>query len=101
MLSVLCIHALLIMHLQHISHPSIVSFIHAFSTPAHHILVLEHIGGGELFDLVSSPESHSRLDEPVLRRIFGELCRAAGWMHAVGLVHRDIKLESTYLSHTE
>lgn len=26
--------------------------------------------------------------------MFGELCDAVGWMHRVGLVHRDIKLES-------
>ncbi|KAJ4493366.1 kinase-like domain-containing protein, partial [Lentinula lateritia] len=29
-----------------------------------------------------------------LRRIFSELCKAVGWLHGVGLVHRDIKLES-------
>lgn len=84
--------------LKHISHPSIVSYIHAFSTPAYHVLVLEHISGGELFDLVSNPELHSQLDEPLLRRIFGELCRAVAWMHAVGLVHRDIKLENIMLT---
>ncbi|KAF8188331.1 kinase-like domain-containing protein, partial [Pholiota molesta] len=28
------------------------------------------------------------------RRIWIELCKAVGWMHGVGLVHRDIKLES-------
>ncbi|KIK59099.1 hypothetical protein GYMLUDRAFT_169952, partial [Collybiopsis luxurians FD-317 M1] len=32
--------------------------------------------------------------ESTLRRIFTELCKAVGWMHGVGLVHRDIKLES-------
>ncbi|EKM56068.1 uncharacterized protein PHACADRAFT_257118 [Phanerochaete carnosa HHB-10118-sp] len=84
--------------LKHISHPSIVSYIHAFSTPAYHVLVLEHILGGELFDLVSTPELHAQLDEPLLRRIFGELCRAVSWMHAVGLVHRDIKLENIMLT---
>lgn len=47
-----------------------------------------------MFDLVSNQELHAQLDEPLLRRIFGELCRAVSWMHAVGLVHRDIKLES-------
>ena len=32
--------------------------------------------------------------ESVLKRIWCELCKAVGWMHGVGLVHRDIKLES-------
>ena len=30
----------------------------------------------------------------MLRRMWGELCRAAGWLHGVAIVHRDIKLES-------
>ncbi|KAH9914460.1 kinase-like domain-containing protein [Fomitopsis serialis] len=85
--------------LRHIAHPSIVSYVHSFSTPAQHCLVLEYVGGGELFDLIGNPESHARLDEPLLRRMFGELCKAVGWMHGVGLVHRDIKLESTHPSH--
>ncbi|KAH9842508.1 kinase-like protein [Rhodofomes roseus] len=84
--------------LRHIAHPSIVSYVHSFSTPAHHCLVLEYVGGGELFDLTDNPESHARLDEPLLRRMFGELCKAVGWMHGVGLVHRDIKLENILLT---
>ncbi|KAE9395124.1 kinase-like protein, partial [Gymnopus androsaceus JB14] len=34
------------------------------------------------------------LGENTVQRIFLELCKAVGWMHGVGLVHRDIKLES-------
>lgn len=84
--------------LRHISHPSIVSYIHSFSTPSHHCLVLEHVGGGELFDLIDNAESHARISESLLRRMFGELCKAVGWMHGVGLVHRDIKLENILLT---
>jgi serine/threonine protein kinase len=32
----------------------------------------------------------------MMRRIWYELCKAVGWMHGVGLVRRDIKLESVY-----
>ncbi|KAJ4482821.1 kinase-like domain-containing protein, partial [Lentinula edodes] len=35
-----------------------------------------------------------KIGENTLRRIFSELCKAVGWLHGVGLVHRDIKLES-------
>jgi serine/threonine protein kinase len=81
-------------HLQHISHPSIVSYIHSFTTPTHHCLVLERIEGVELFDVINSDEKYAKMDEPLLRRIWGELCKAVGWLHEVALVHRDIKLES-------
>ncbi|EIN07917.1 kinase-like protein [Punctularia strigosozonata HHB-11173 SS5] len=84
--------------LRHISHPSIVTYLLSFSTPTHYVLGLEHVGGGELFDVVESDAKHAALDERLLRRIWGELCKAVGWMHGVGLVHRDIKLENILLT---
>ncbi|CAE6521725.1 unnamed protein product [Rhizoctonia solani] len=80
--------------LRHISHPSIVAYLHSFTTPTHHCLVVEHIGGGELFDLINKEENQNKMSESLLRRLWGELCRAVGWMHSVALVHRDIKLEN-------
>ncbi|KAK8845574.1 hypothetical protein IAR55_006289 [Kwoniella newhampshirensis] len=100
--------------LRHISHPSIVSYLDSFTTPTHHVLVLEELAGGELFDLMSVEENRKRmlLPSPVnksgesgaatddrdgegfVRRVFGELTKAVGWLHEVGVVHRDIKLEN-------
>ncbi|KAG8692482.1 hypothetical protein FRC08_009744, partial [Ceratobasidium sp. 394] len=80
--------------LRHVSHPSIVAYLHSFTTRTHHCLVVEHIGGGELFDLINLDANRNKMTEPVLRRLWGELCRAVGWMHSVALVHRDIKLEN-------
>ncbi|KAG8686087.1 hypothetical protein FRC09_014349 [Ceratobasidium sp. 395] len=80
--------------LRHISHPSIVAYLHSFTTPTHHCLVVEHIGGGELFELINLDANRNKMTEPLLRRLWGELCRAVGWMHSVALVHRDIKLEN-------
>ena len=56
--------------------------------------MLEQIDGPELLDFINSDEKYAQLDEPFLRQIWGELCKAVGWMHSVALVHRDIKLES-------
>ncbi|KAG9122988.1 hypothetical protein FRC07_000392 [Ceratobasidium sp. 392] len=80
--------------LRHISHPSIVAYLHSFTSPTHHCLVVEHIGGGELFELINLDTNRNKMTEPLLRRLWGELCRAVGWMHSVALVHRDIKLEN-------
>ncbi|WVR03587.1 hypothetical protein IAU60_000579 [Kwoniella sp. DSM 27419] len=106
--------------LRHISHPSIVSYLDSFTTPTHHVLVLEELSGGELFDLMSDDENRRRMilpspqkeveavvlaagssprvwdsaGEGFVRRVFGELTRAVGWLHEVGVVHRDIKLEN-------
>lgn len=84
--------------LRHISHPSIVAYLHSFTTLTHHCLVLEHISGGELFSLINNDDKHARVTEVLLRRMFSELCRAVSWMHSVALVHRDIKLENILLT---
>ncbi|KAI5118085.1 hypothetical protein M0805_007735 [Coniferiporia weirii] len=84
--------------LRHIAHPSIVAYLHSFTTATHHCLVLEHVAGGELFELVNSDVQYARVTEPAVRRMWGELCRAVGWMHGVSLVHRDIKLENILLT---
>lgn len=93
--------------LRHIAHPGIVSYLSSFSTPTHHCLVLERLEGGELFELVSDQANRDRMllpgsgpgyedpdGEGFVRRLFGELCKAVGWLHEVHAVHRDIKLES-------
>ncbi|KZT59722.1 kinase-like protein, partial [Calocera cornea HHB12733] len=85
-------------NMQHISHPSIVSYLHSFTTPTHHCLVLEYLAGGELFSLLDNDDKYGRMTEPLVRRMFGELARAVGWMHGVALVHRDIKLENILLT---
>ncbi|KAI4293954.1 kinase-like protein, partial [Schizophyllum commune Loenen D] len=35
------------------------------------------------------------------RKIFSDLSKAVGWMHGVGLVHRDIKLETPLIPSEE
>jgi serine/threonine protein kinase len=76
-------------------HPSLVSLSSSFSTPDYTALVLSYCPGGELFDFLADWHQDPGFTEGLARRIFGELCDAVGWMHECGLVHRDIKLEST------
>ncbi|KAK4048751.1 hypothetical protein OIV83_004517 [Microbotryomycetes sp. JL201] len=80
---------------QNVHHPALISLISAYETSAYSVLALEYAPGGELFDFINT--WHANLTEPLVRRIFGELCSAVGWMHSIGLVHRDIKLENVLL----
>ncbi|KAF8162810.1 hypothetical protein B0H34DRAFT_671957 [Crassisporium funariophilum] len=84
--------------LKHISHPNITPLLAHLSTASHHILVLPYLPGGDLLGLVNNDVAWGKLSESVLRRIWCELCKAVGWMHGVGLVHRDIKLENILLT---
>jgi serine/threonine protein kinase len=60
------------------------------------------VDGGELFDVIQNPKwgtivgGAKAAGEVLVRRIFTELARATGFLHACGVVHRDIKLESEY-----
>lgn len=78
-------------------HPSLPVLHAAFSLNTHHVIVLEYMAGGELFDVVNSDEQHSRLTGGILQRIWTELVSAVAWMHSHCVVHRDIKLESEYI----
>ncbi|EGG09854.1 uncharacterized protein MELLADRAFT_74356 [Melampsora larici-populina 98AG31] len=84
--------------LQHIRHPLLIGMKAAFETvdTLHTVLVLEHVGGGELFDLVG--RAHASFTDEFVERSMGELVAAIGWMHQLGLVHRDIKLENIILT---
>ncbi|CAK9785555.1 kinase-like protein [Cutaneotrichosporon oleaginosum] len=89
--------------LRHLVHQGVVGYVAHFSTVSHHCLVLERLQGGELFSLVEVDANRARMLRPgpgdpeghgLIRRIFGELCRAVSWLHEVEVVHRDIKLEN-------
>ncbi|KAJ7494485.1 kinase-like domain-containing protein [Mycena galericulata] len=77
--------------LRHISHPNITKLLTHLTTPSYHVLVLPYLPGGDLLGLVNSDQAHNALSESLLRRMWNELCKAVGWMHGVGLVHRDVK----------
>lgn len=96
--------------LSSIRHPNIVGFVDDFETQGYYALALESARGGELFECVQSKEwsalvrpeqgdgaeGRRAMGEQLVRRILRELCSAVGFLHDVGIVHRDIKLESTY-----
>ncbi|RXW22255.1 hypothetical protein EST38_g3623 [Candolleomyces aberdarensis] len=84
--------------LRHISHPNITPLFSFFSTPTYHVLVLPYLRGGDLLSLVNDDKAWNGLSEGVLRRIWCEICRGVGWMHSVGLVHRDVKLENVLIT---
>lgn len=97
--------------MSRLSHPCIVGFIDDFETQGYYCLALERVDGGELFDVIQNSTwsllvggekseveglDRGQSGEILIRRIFSELLRATGFLHACGVVHRDIKLESEF-----
>ena len=63
-------------------------------TEKHIGLVLEYPTGGALFDYILN---HHYLKDNVARRLFGQLVSAIGYLHKLGVVHRNLNLETVYL----
>lgn len=58
-------------------------------------IVLEYVGGGELFDFVAET---GRFSEKVTRTYFHQMMNGLYYMHCKGYAHRDIKPENILLS---
>lgn len=80
-----------------LKHPHIVHLYDILYAKDAVYLIMEIVGGGELFDFVLQKE---RLSEHEARKLFREIVSAVDYMHRSGVVHRDIKLENILLDNT-
>lgn len=59
-------------------------------------VVMEYLAGGALTDIVTS--AHTRMDESQIATVCKSVLKALAFMHANGVIHRDIKSDSILLS---
>ena len=81
--------------LRSVSHPSLVHLRAFDHDDSQALLVLTYCAGGDLFEIAS--EHRDLLSADLVQRIFAELVGAIRYLHTQLIVHRDIKLESTFL----
>lgn len=74
-----------------IQHPAIVTTYDIFETNEYLYLVLEYMGGGELYDVVAE---HGTVSELVASRVIRPILQALVYLHRNGIVHRDLKPEN-------
>jgi serine/threonine protein kinase len=79
-------------------HPNIVRLMDVFEDAENFYLVLEYMGGGDLFDYLKS--RNFKLSENQTQEIIYQLALAIEFLHSFGIVHRDIKLENVMMSDT-
>lgn len=76
-------------------HPFILNLRYAFQTDKRLYLVTEFCDGGDLFDYLK--KRGKPFKEPEGRRIAGEILLALEYIHSLGVVYRDLKLENVLL----
>jgi serine/threonine protein kinase len=69
-------------------HPNVVRLLDSFFGDGHVILALELLSGGEL---IAAIKQRGALPEAMCAKVCAELCAGLAFLHAVGIMHRDIQ----------
>ncbi|KAJ1566926.1 hypothetical protein HK405_007883 [Cladochytrium tenue] len=85
--------------MKSLNHPGIVAFLDRVDLRDHLCVVLEYVGGGELFDYIA--EHKEKIPLNVVSRLFRELAEAVYYLHTNLICHRDIKIENILLTTDE
>ena len=80
--------------LKKIRHAYVIRLLEIFETNKYLLIVMEYVENGDLLQYV---KKHKRLDEFEAKQIFRQITYGLGHIHAMGILHRDIKLDNILL----
>lgn len=83
-----------IQNLKLFRHPHIIKLYQVISTPSDIFMVMEYVGGGELFDYIVK---RGKLKENDAKRFFQQIISGVDYCHRHMIVHRDLKPENLLL----
>lgn len=79
------------------NHPGVVKIYDYIEDSSYFNIAMEFIEGGSLQDWVLENKQSAKTEE-VCKPIVGQLFEALNFMHKLGVVHRDIKLDNILLN---
>ncbi|GKT36645.1 Serine/threonine protein kinase OSK1, partial [Aduncisulcus paluster] len=82
--------------LEMLHHPHITQLFEFLDTDEHYLLIMEYVGGGELFKLIAQRKGRG-LRESHARKMFQQMVSAIQYCHRRYIVHRDLKPENILL----
>ena len=78
-----------------VKHPHVVGLKAVFDTPNTLFIVMELVQGGELYEMIVERKTFSEKDTShIMKQVFSAL----EYLHGIGIVHRDLKLENMLLN---
>ncbi|PRP75093.1 protein kinase 1 [Planoprotostelium fungivorum] len=81
--------------LAKIRHENIVRIYQVFQTDKYIHIILEHAGGGDLFEHILREGNYNEIEA---RNLFEQMLKAVHYLHEKGVSHRDLKPENILLS---
>ena len=77
--------------MKNLNHPSIVKILEMFEDEKHMLIIMEYLNGGNLYSFV---KKRRKLKEKTAKFLFWQIIQGIRYLHSMGVVHRDIKLEN-------
>ena len=89
--------------LMSLHHPNIIFLKEYFEEPGRVYIIMEYLEGGELLEALLNKEKgrdglEAHYSEADARLLFKQIVAGVKYMHDIGIVHRDLKLENLLLS---
>jgi len=91
----------LVRHPNFVTYEMIVLDISEHFAPAKHMIIMEHVPNGELFELISSQESSvsgKPVSEGTSRRFLRDMINGMAECYRFGITHRDLKPENLLIN---
>merc|ERR550539_1137364 len=90
-------------HPNFLTYELVVRGLGAPFSPAKHIIIMEYIPNGELFDFINSPEPMVKgkpVSEGTSRRFLHDVISGMAECYKFGITHRDLKPENLLINET-